>query len=71
MRLQKLFYMVCREKAALAEQVLQKSLELQQAKAGVSVSAETSEASDQVMLRIPMKSKHRNVQQKRVLRGCV
>lgn len=39
-----------REKAALAEQVLQKSLDLQQAKPGGSVSAEASSASEQVLL---------------------
>ena len=42
---------VHREKAALAEQVLQKSLELQQAKAAGGVSAEASNASEQVPLR--------------------
>ena len=39
---------VHREKAALAEQVLQKSLELQQAKAAGGVPAEASNASEQV-----------------------
>lgn len=41
---------VHREKAALAEQVLQRSLELQQAKAAGGVSAEASNASQQVLL---------------------
>lgn len=41
---------VHREKAALAEQVLQKSLQLQQAKAVSGVSAEASDASQQVPL---------------------
>lgn len=43
-------HIVCREKATLAEQVLQKSLEMQQAKAAAGVSPEASNASEQVLL---------------------
>ena len=47
-----------RDKAALAEQALQKSLELQQGKAASDVSAEASDASQQVFLHTKQSLQH-------------